>query len=222
MPAGSVTNIGSLSGFVDYVREGEALGALILAIAATLAWIFNKYYAYLYWRHTKDIEIIENLIALNTEITQNTKSFRHNFILKTYRQALANARAMVFSRERQPMITGEAGENAVFDSIKSRVTILPTDIIEPVIAYYTKEAEFTASYASLSNPILAKRHIEITLSVIRTTHLDAIKCIKQGNATAKKIADKIRELDRGIQVRIVLNASLGFLAIAALLATVRW
>ncbi|MBC8037608.1 MAG: hypothetical protein H7X89_10375 [Rhizobiales bacterium] len=222
MPVETVTNIGGLSGFVDYVRDGEALGALILAIAATLAWIFNKYYAYLYWRHTKDIEIIENLIALNTEIVQNTKSFRHNFTLRTYRHALANARAMTYSRERQPMITAEAGENAVFNSIKSRLTILPTDIIEPVIAYYTKEAEFTASYASLSNPILAKRHIEITLTVIRTTHLDAIKCIKQGKATSIKIADKIRELNQGIQIRIAANAALGIVAIAALLATVRW
>lgn len=189
-------DIQNVRDFIDFIAKNQALGALVLTVSAAIAWLFNKYYAYLYWRHTRDTEILENLIAVRTEIALNIESFEKNFTPKTLAQALENAQRMAAARRRQPMITGEAGENPVFEALKLRLTILPTDTIEPVIRYYTLEAEFTASYHSLSNPVLAKRDITITLELIKTTHEDADQCIRQGKATARKLADKIAAIKR--------------------------
>lgn len=213
---------GKFSVIIDYLQQAGALNALLLGVFGTTAWFVNKYFGLQYWLHVKDTETIEYLFAVKTEIKLNTTSFARNFTPESLEQAKTNAKTMATSRKRQPMIISEAGENAVYDSLKSKLTVLPTDLIEPIVGYYTLEAEFSASYNSLASPVLAKRSIEITLSVIDATHNDAQACIDNGRNIVKMIDQQISRLKESRSRRLVLNILCASLISGTLLATVTW
>jgi hypothetical protein len=213
---------GNLSSLIDYFQQAGALNALLLGVFGTTAWFFNKYYSFQYWKYTKDTETIEYLVAVLTEIKLNTNSFARNFTDESRDQAKANASAMEAAGERGAMITGEAGENAVYDSLKSKITVLPTDLVEPVVAYYNLEAEFSASYSSLSNPALAKRPVDLTLEMIETTHEDAIACINQGKLTQVAIREKIIYLEERKLNLIVIHTLISLFIVAVFIGKVTW
>lgn len=220
----SIFDVESFRSFLDYLHSGtEALGALILVLSATAAWLFNKYYSYLFWRYQKNIEIVECMIALSTEINESIKSYCSNFNLRSYHVAVRNAKSMETSGEkRRPLIISESGENFIFNEIKSRLTILPTDVIRPVVVYYTIENEFSASYRSLGNPLIAERKLEITLDLIKVTHRDAFNCIRQGAKTINALECKIAEIKLN-NIELAWGNSLAlFLAIILIALTVPW
>jgi hypothetical protein len=188
----SAKDVHSIYHFFDYLKTSqECLAALVLAVAGSFAWLFQRYMA---WRNYQQRrKASEVALALKTEISLTISSYERVFTKQSYRATLKKIREMRSHARFRPFVIAEGGPNFIFDTVKVDIAILPLTTIEPIVTFYSAENMFSASYQCLGSERLAQAGYYPMRITTREVFENAKECIESGQAALGAVK---RHMDR--------------------------
>lgn len=220
----SIADIHTIVGLIDYLSRGQdALAALTLVVTGAFAWIVKSYVSAQLWAYHRRTRVFEIMLAIRTEIDKGIRQYIVSFNEETKAQIVETINEMRRHRRYRDLITASNNERMVFDHIKGDITILPTEAIGPVVAFYTAEQYFGTCYDSLGSPATTQRGYEAMLKVLDEVYLAAADSISSGQDAIRAIDWCVAQIERKNQVLFLIHAAAAICGIYILIyAVTRW
>lgn len=175
----------------DYISKVPgALGALVLVVAGSSAWLFQRYASFLVQTYSRRARETELASAVRSEIEILIKYYEQEFTNDALKKTFATIESMHTkppSIEPRPLVTAAARDTIVFDNIKSDLTQLPRGTISSVVKFYTLNAVFDSSYNNQGTELFRELNEATKKDVVNEVYECAKECIVSGREAVEKI-----------------------------------
>ena len=172
-------------------QSGLVLAAVLSTMVAVLGWFATSFAGWCVWYFTRFLKRRELLHAIRAEIAANLVSER-SYDADRRDTILTKMRAIPARRYKFVPYAPVYADNPVFTQIKTDLTLLPSPVIGPAVAYYNNSNGLSAEindYRSDAFSLLDKdRRIEVVQGVYDVT---AAETVRTGDLALLKIGTAI-------------------------------
>ena len=148
--------------------------ALLLAVIGAGTWLGQKYFSFITDTWIKKSNANETAQAILADIQTTRTNYVATFTNESFERSKNAITEMHRLRKLRPLLMASTSDNYIYELVRKDFSRLPSNVLKPIIAFYTSDQLFDSCYKLLGSQEFAKSPKSVMIKSLQENY-DACK-----------------------------------------------